>query len=63
MPTYDYKCPDCGCETEANVRLDERRFARVHCPDCGTWMTRQPSAPAIAFKGSGFYVNDYKRKT
>jgi putative FmdB family regulatory protein len=69
MPIYEYKCPQCG-------RVEERvvsSFMSDPMPVCvhhtvGTDgethypMARVPSAPAIKFKGPGFYVNDYKDK-
>lgn len=59
MPLYEYKCRDCS-----------HRFERVHsyqsraprCPECGGRSERQLSAPAIQFKGTGFYITDYARK-
>jgi putative FmdB family regulatory protein len=52
MPTYAYRCPECGCGAEFNHSIDAD-FTAV-C-DCGTVMKRKYTPPAIQFKGSGFY--------
>ena len=61
MPTYDYKCADCGRVFEKFHGMNEN--PSVTCPECaGTHTARQVSLGAgIVFKGSGFYVNDYKK--
>src|SRR5262245_58452893 len=61
MPLYEYECESCG-----------RRFERIQkfsdppvetCPHCGAGpVKRLISSPAIHFKGSGWYINDYARK-
>jgi putative FmdB family regulatory protein len=59
MPTYDYKCPKCSSKFEKFHSISEN--PDVKCPDCGTTSSRQIGGGAgIMFKGSGFYVNDYK---
>jgi putative FmdB family regulatory protein len=60
MPTYEYKCPaGHGFEKFYPTMKDNRR---VKCPTCGKPATRQISGGAgLVFKGSGFYINDYKR--
>ncbi len=60
MPLYEYKCRQCG-------RLMERieKVAGPHlkkCPHCGGSVESLISAPAIQFKGSGWYVTDYAGK-
>ena len=51
MPTYDYKCEQCGVTIEF-----ERGFGEDREPTCcQTIMTRVWSAPAVKFNGSGFY--------
>lgn len=57
MPIYEYDCASCGKRTEAIQRLGERPL-RI-CPHCGGKLKKAFSAPAIQFKGSGWYVNDY----
>lgn len=61
MPTYDYKCADCGRIFEKFHGMNEQ--PEVVCPDCASVKTsRQVSLGAgVVFKGSGFYVNDYKK--
>lgn len=60
MPLYEYECVKC-----------RRRFEKIEghnasetkkCPKCGARAVRQLSAPAIQFKGSGWYVTDYGGK-
>ena len=61
MPLYEFECEAC-----------KKRFERIQkfsdpnpdvCPVCGKSPVRKlPSSPAIQFKGSGFYINDYAKK-
>lgn len=61
MPTYDYKCPNCGIEAEFSHGIDEP-FYKI-CLMCMLRMEKQISKPSgIHFKGSGFYETDYKNK-
>ena len=59
MPLYEYRCTRCGKLTEALQRLGEAPLSE--CPHCGGALERIASAPALHFKGSGWYVNDYGR--
>ncbi|MGE5236236.1 MAG: FmdB family zinc ribbon protein [Acidobacteriota bacterium] len=59
MPLYEYRCTSCGEHLEALQHLDEPRL--VECPNCGGKLERLISAPALQFKGSGWYVTDYAR--
>lgn len=60
MPTYDYRCEKCGHGFEAFQSISEPRIE--NCPQCDGQVKRLISGGAgIAFKGSGFYVNDYKK--
>ena len=62
MPLYEYECESCG-----------KRFERIQkfsdppadvCPHCGQGPVRKLlSSPAIQFKGSGFYITDYAKKS
>lgn len=62
MPLYEYECEVCG-----------KRFERIHkfsdppiavCVHCGQSPVRKLfSSPAIQFKGSGFYITDYAKKS
>ncbi len=56
MPIYEYRCAECGLEVEKLQRKRERPTC------CDRLMLPLPSAPTPHFKGSGFYVNDYKGK-
>ena len=60
MPTYEYKCPN-GHEFEKFFpTISSKR--RVTCPKCGKSAERLISGGAgLVFKGSGFYITDYKR--
>lgn len=57
MPMYEYDCGKCGKKTEVIQRVGERPL-KV-CPHCGGKLKKAFSAPAIRFKGSGWYVTDY----
>jgi putative FmdB family regulatory protein len=59
MPIYEYVCGKCGKKTEVIQRVGEAPL-RV-CPHCGGRLKKAFSAPAIQFKGSGWYVTDYAR--
>lgn len=60
MPTYDYVCDKCGHEFEAfeSIMADPQK----HCEKCDTDNLRRKIGPgaAILFKGSGFYITDYR---
>ncbi len=60
MALYEYECGSCGRRFE---RIQKFSDAHVEiCPTCGGPVKRLISSPAIHFKGSGFYINDYGRK-
>jgi putative FmdB family regulatory protein len=60
MPTYGYRCPECGHEYDKLQKMSD--LTRVACPECGAVGERLISGGAgIVFKGSGFYETDYKR--
>ena len=61
MPLYEYLCESCGERTEILQRFNDLR--EVAGPKCGEPMRRLPSAPSIQFKGSGFYLTDYAKKS
>ena len=56
MPTYDYRCADCGHEFEAQQSFADDPL--TECPECGGAVKKRFSAVGISFKGSGFYKND-----
>jgi putative FmdB family regulatory protein len=57
MPIYEYVCGKCGRKTEVIQRMGDKPL--THCPNCGGKVKKAISAPAIQFKGSGWYVTDY----
>jgi len=59
MPLYEYRCTSCGERTEVLQHLDEPPM--TVCPRCGGPVQKMLSAPALQFKGSGWYVTDYGR--
>jgi putative FmdB family regulatory protein len=60
VPIYVYQCRKCGKRFEKIESLSAP--ARQKCPKCGGKAERQLTAPAIQFKGSGWYVTDYSSK-
>lgn len=60
MPIYEYQCQSCGKKTEVLQRMDEAPLAA--CPQCGGEVKKLFSAPAVQFKGSGWYATDYAGK-
>ena len=61
MPTYDYRCNDCGHEFEHLQTMTEEPLAQ--CPVCAGVLQRLiGSGAGLIFKGSGFYITDYKNK-
>jgi putative FmdB family regulatory protein len=61
MPIYEYECRKCKAHTEAFQKVTDKPL--VKCPKCGGRLEKRISAPAIQFKGSGWYVTDYAGKT
>src|SRR6266849_7291806 len=61
LPLYEYKCLKCGKKTE-KIESVSGPFLKK-CPHCGGKVERVQSAPAIQFKGSGWYVTDYAGKS
>lgn len=61
MPIYEYACQSCGKRTELLQRMDDPPLAT--CPQCGGEVKKLVSAPAVQFKGSGWYVTDYAGKS
>jgi putative FmdB family regulatory protein len=59
MPLYEYLCNKCAKKTEVIQRVGGAPL-KV-CPHCGGRLKKAISAPAIQFKGSGWYVTDYAR--
>ena len=60
MPLYEYKCLKCGRNTEKIESVSGPHLKK--CPHCGSKVEPVISAPAIQFKGAGWYVTDYGGK-
>lgn len=61
MPLYEYQCVKCGRKTEKIESVDGPHLRK--CPHCGGKVERLVTAPAIQFKGAGWYVTDYAKKS
>ncbi len=61
MPLYEYRCKKCGHLFEKIQKFSDRPIKK--CPDCGGPVEKTISAPAVQFKGSGWYVTDYAKKS
>ena len=61
MPLYEYKCLKCGRRTEKIEKVEGPHLKK--CPHCGGKVESVITAPAIQFKGSGWYVTDYAGKS
>lgn len=59
MPLYEYECPKDGTFEKIQKFSDP---PLTKCPTCGGPVERLLSAPAIQFKGTGWYITDYARK-
>ena len=60
MPTYEYECKDCGDLSEHFKSMSES--PKTKCEKCGGKIIRLVGAGAgLIFKGSGFYITDYKK--
>ena len=61
MPTYAYRCRKCGHEFEEFHGIRDTKPRR--CPKCKARADRVPAGGAgLLFKGSGFYITDYRSK-
>jgi putative FmdB family regulatory protein len=63
MPTYEYTCTKCGHELEAFQSMKDAPLKK--CPACGRAALRRKvgGGAGLIFKGSGFYITDYKKKS
>jgi putative FmdB family regulatory protein len=59
MPIYEYKCHQCGEKFEVRRRITEEPL-KIHA-GCGGEVEQLISAPALHFKGTGWYVTDYAK--
>jgi len=60
MPLYEYQCKKCGHRFEKIQKFSDKMVKK--CPECGGAVEQMISAPAVQFKGSGWYVTDYAKK-
>ncbi len=60
MPLYEYRCTGCGEQVEVLQHIGDAPLSV--CGGCGGRMEKLLSAPALQFRGSGWYVTDYARK-
>jgi putative FmdB family regulatory protein len=61
MPLYEYQCKKCGHRFEKIQKFSDKLVKK--CPECGGPVEQTISAPAVQFKGSGWYVTDYAKKS
>ena len=61
MPLYEYECEDYGHRFERIQKFSDDLVST--CPSCGGGVKKLFSSPAIQFKGTGWYVTDYAKKT
>ncbi|HZE27270.1 MAG TPA: zinc ribbon domain-containing protein [Terriglobales bacterium] len=61
MPLYEYECKKCHHRFERIQKYSDPHVKK--CPDCGGAVEQVVSAPAVQFKGSGWYVTDYAKKS
>jgi putative FmdB family regulatory protein len=61
VPLYEYECTKCHKKTEKIESVSGPHLKK--CPHCGGKVERVQSAPAIQFKGAGWYVTDYAGKS
>jgi putative FmdB family regulatory protein len=60
MPLYEYLCKKCGHRFEEIRKFSDKQPSK--CPKCKGVLEQVISAPAVQFKGSGWYVTDYPKK-
>ena len=61
MPLYEYECKKCHHRFERIQKFSDPHIKK--CPDCKGPVEQVVSAPAVQFKGSGWYVTDYPKKS
>jgi len=60
VPIYEYVCDTCRHQFEVKQKMNDPPLSV--CDRCGNSITKVISAPAIMFKGTGWYVTDYSNK-
>lgn len=61
MPTYSYKCADCGHAFDIHQAFTDN--ALTTCPECGGELRKVFGSVGVTFKGSGFYRTDSRSGT
>jgi len=61
LPLYEYQCKKCHSLTERIQKFSDPPL--TVCPNCGGELEQLLSAPAVQFKGSGWYVTDYAKSS
>jgi putative FmdB family regulatory protein len=61
MPIYEYECKKCHHRFEKIRKFSDPAIKK--CPQCGGPVEQLLHAPAVQFKGSGWYVTDYAKKS
>ena len=62
MPSYDYLCQKCGHRFEAFQKMSDKLWTK--CPECSGQIKRLiGGGSGLIFKGSGFYITDYKNSS
>jgi putative FmdB family regulatory protein len=61
MPLYEYECKKCHHRFERIQKFSDPHVKK--CPKCRGPIEQVISAPAVQFKGSGWYVTDYAKKS
>jgi putative FmdB family regulatory protein len=61
MPLYEYQCDACAHRFEVIQKFSDPPVDV--CPKCGGQVKKLLSSPAIQFKGTGWYITDYARKS
>jgi putative FmdB family regulatory protein len=60
LPLYEYRCTKCSHRFDKIQKFNDA--PETVCPKCGGELERPLTAPALQFKGAGWYVNDYASK-
>lgn len=61
MPLYEYECESCGHRFEKIRKFSDPPLEE--CEKCGAKVRKLMSSPAIQFKGTGWYITDYAKKS
>ena len=61
MPLYEYLCAACSNRFEVIQKFSDKPVKK--CPKCGKGVERLVSSPAIQFKGTGWYITDYAKRS